>query len=48
MHLAATLDAGESMAQQFTWEDPPAGEYTARATLAAQDVDVDATTTLTV
>jgi len=42
-----TLDPGESMRQQFSWEEPQPGTYTATGTLAT-DRDVEATTTLTV
>ena len=42
-----TLESGESITEQFTWEQPRPGTYTARATLAA-DREVAATTELTV
>ena len=42
-----TLGPGESTDQQFTWEDPPSGTYTARATLEAGR-NIEATTSVTV
>lgn len=42
-----TLAPGESTDQRFTWENPPPGTYTARATLEA-DRDAEATTSMTV
>lgn len=42
-----TLGPGETIAQAFSWENPPAGEYVARGTLAA-DEPAEAETTLTV
>lgn len=30
-----TLQPGEEIREQFTWENPPAGEYVARGTLSA-------------
>lgn len=42
-----TLPPGETMAEQFTWEEPQPGAYTARAALAS-DRDVTATTEFTV
>jgi hypothetical protein len=39
-----TLDPGESLVHEMTWGDPPAGEYTAEATLEATTVSVSART----
>jgi len=43
-----TLQPGETVSEELTWEDPPSGEYRARGTLAARERDVSAETTLTV
>jgi len=42
-----TLPPGEALTEQFTWEQPRPGTYTARATLAA-DREIAAMTELTV
>ena len=42
-----TLDSGETVEQEFVWEDPPAGEYEAVATLASEPgAEADATFTV--
>lgn len=38
----ATLAPGESFTETARWPDPPAGEYTASATLETRDVAVEA------
>ena len=42
-----TIDSGESLAFEYRWNDPPAGAYTAVATLES-DVDARAQTTFSV
>jgi len=42
-----TLEAGDDVTREFTWEGPPEGEYVARGTLAA-DETVEAETTFAV
>ena len=43
----ATLDPGEAFEQQFRWNEPPDGTYTAVATLEAETT-VEAQTTVSV
>ena len=43
----ATLDPGEAFEQQFLWNEPPDGTYTAVATLEA-DMDAEAQTTVSI
>jgi hypothetical protein len=42
------LSPGETFDRSFTWNDPPAGEYEAEGTLAANNQSAPAATTLTV
>ena len=42
-----TIDPGETLAFEYRWNDPPAGAYTAVATLES-DVDARAQTTFSV
>ena len=44
----ATLAPGESFTESLTWAEPSAGEYEARATLAARDAAVKAVEPFTV
>ncbi len=42
-----SLEAGASVEEEFTWSDPPSGEYVARASLAA-DTHAEAETSYVV
>lgn len=43
-----TYAPGSTETYELTWEEPPSGDYEARAELAANDVTCEATTTVSV
>lgn len=43
-----TLSPGDTVVHRATWDDPPAGDYTAEARVAAANVDRTARTTFSV
>lgn len=43
-----TLSPGDTVVHRATWVDPPAGDYTAEASVAAANVDRTARTTFSV
>ncbi|MEF8780491.1 MAG: BsuPI-related putative proteinase inhibitor [Haloferacaceae archaeon] len=43
-----TLDPGESASYDAVWPEPPAGEYEVRGVSTAENVDVEATVSVTV
>lgn len=43
-----TLAPGETLVETVTWEDATRGEHTVRAWLCADDIDCEATATVTV
>ena len=43
-----SLEPGESRTYEATWEDPTAGEYEVRGTVTAENVDAEASMTVSV